>query len=81
MSGGKKLLFTFVLAAVAFVYQYVRSPSFRRQCGSVFAEWRGNAPSHTPRRLAVLPLSLGECRRGAANGTILIWACRGSAIR
>ena len=48
MSGGKKLLFTFVLAAVAFVYQYVRSPSFRRQCGSVFAEWRGNAPSHTP---------------------------------
>ena len=45
MSGGKKLLFTFVLAAVAFAYQYVRSPSFRRQCGSVFAEWRGNAPS------------------------------------
>ena len=25
MSGGKKLLFTFVLAVVAFAYQYVRS--------------------------------------------------------
>ena len=42
MSGGRKLLITFVLAAVAFVYQYVRSPSFRRQCSRVFAEWRGN---------------------------------------
>ena len=45
MSGGKKLLFTFVLASAAFAYQYVRSPSFRRQCGSVFAEWRNHTPS------------------------------------
>ena len=29
MSGGKKMLITFVLAAAAFAYQYVRSPSFR----------------------------------------------------
>ena len=55
MSGGKKLLFTFVLAAVAFVYQYVRSPSFRRQCGSVFAEWRGNGGGHTPSPLRGTP--------------------------
>ena len=42
MSGGRKLLITFVLAAAAFAYQYARSPSFRRQCSRVFAEWRGN---------------------------------------
>ena len=65
MSGGKKLLFTFVLAAVAFVYQYVRSPSFRRQCGSVFAEWRGNAPSHTPSpSRGTSPVSGGVSKRG-----------------
>ena len=65
MSGGKKLLFTFVLAAVAFVYQYVRSPSFRRQCGSVFAEWRGNAPSHTPSpSRGIPPISGGVSKRG-----------------
>ena len=64
MSGGKKLLFTFVLAAVAFAYQYVRSPSFRRQCGSVFAEWRGNAPSHTPSpSRGTPPVSGGESKR------------------
>ena len=65
MSGGKKLLFTFVLAAAAFVYQYVRSPSFRRQCGSVFAEWRGNAPSHTPSpSRGTSPVSGGVSKRG-----------------
>ena len=61
MLGGKKLLFTFVLASAAFVYQYVRSPSFRRQCGSVFAEWRGNGGGHTPSPLrGTPPVSGGE---------------------
>ena len=64
MSGGKKVLITFVLAA-AFAYQYVRSPSFRRQCGSVFAEWRGSGHSHTPSpRRGTPPVSGGELKRG-----------------
>lgn len=41
MLGGRKFLITLVLLVAAFVYQYVRSPSFRRQCGRVVAEWRG----------------------------------------
>ena len=55
----------FVLAAAAFAYQYVRSPSFRRQCGSVFAEWRGPGHSHTPSpRCGTPPVSGGELKRG-----------------
>ena len=65
MSGGKKVLITFVLAAAAFAYQYVRSPSFRRQCGSVFAEWRGSGRSHTPSpRRGTPPVSGGELKGG-----------------
>ena len=68
MSGGRKMLITFVLAAAAFAYQYVRSPSFRRQCGSVFAEWRGSGRGHTPSPLrGTPPVSVGELKEGG-NG-------------
>ena len=63
MSGGRKVLITVVLAAAAFAYQYVRSPSFRRQCSRVFAEWRGSGHTPLPRR-GTPPVSGGELKRG-----------------
>ena len=66
MSGGRKMLITFVLAAAAFAYQYARSPSFRRQCGSVFAEWRGNGGGRDGTRPS--RISGGEFAQGGRDG-------------
>ena len=46
----KRNLLVLLLALVAFGYQYARSPSFRRQCGRLMAEWRGGGS-----RTAALP--------------------------
>ena len=41
--GVKRFFFTIMLALVAVGYQYVRSPSFRRQCNRLVSGWRGDA--------------------------------------
>ena len=60
MSGGRKLLFAIVLAVVAFAYQYVRSPSFRRQVQRQVAQLRQGTGGEPRSDRVAVPTSRGD---------------------